>query len=181
MTMMVVALLGDRTKDEWYAWVKGRVERGEPYATPKEFVEPFGQGGNGPRGALMGGQAGGAAGGVPAGILGGALRVGSTDGGISLSFPGSGGAGEDDSEDEGELDLPAIQAALRARMAELEREEAMEGEDGEISGPAQGASITDDADMDDVEDKRIEDVSETEGSTTPKDDAPHAATSGASL
>ncbi|BGP27668.1 Protein phosphatase 2C 2 [Rhodotorula toruloides] len=182
MTMMVVALLGDRTKEEWYAWVKDRVERGVPYATPKEFVEPFGQGGNGPRGALMGGQGGGAAGGVPAGILGGALRVGSADGGISLSFPGSGGAGEDDSEDEGELDLPAIQAALRARMAELEREEAMEGEDGEMSRAAQGVSIMDDADMDDVEDKHIEDVVEPLGSTTtPKDDAPHAASPTTSL
>ncbi|TNY20377.1 phosphatase 2C-like domain-containing protein, partial [Rhodotorula diobovata] len=41
MTIMVVALLGDRTQDEWYAWVKQRVEAGEPYATPKELVEPF--------------------------------------------------------------------------------------------------------------------------------------------
>ncbi|KWU45572.1 PP2C-domain-containing protein, partial [Rhodotorula sp. JG-1b] len=47
MTMMVVALLGDRTEEEWFAWVKERVENGEGYPTPKEYVEPFGQGGNG--------------------------------------------------------------------------------------------------------------------------------------
>ncbi|GAA5863565.1 hypothetical protein JCM8547_007286 [Rhodosporidiobolus lusitaniae] len=142
MTMMVVALLGDRSKDEWYNWVKERVEKGEPYATPKEFVEPFGQGGNGPRGALMGGgsgQGGGAGGG---GLN--AVRVGQAgpNGGITLQFPGQ----EDDSEDETELDLPTIQAALRARMAELEREEEEQGngvedeEMGEGEGEGEGAT-----------------------------------------
>lgn len=138
MTMMVVALLGDRTEEEWFAWIKERVENGEGYPTPKEYVEPFGQGGNGPRGALMAGGSGGASGGsgsgsgsgevAPSGILGGALRVGSlADGTVQLSFGGAdgpNGIGEEDSEDDTELDLPTIQAALRARMAELEQEEA---------------------------------------------------------
>ncbi|GAA5830008.1 hypothetical protein JCM11251_006843 [Rhodosporidiobolus azoricus] len=151
MTMMVVAILGDRTKDEWYTWVKERVEKGEPYATPKEFVEPFGQGGNGPRGALMGGGSGaqGGQGGAPGGILGGALRVGQAGpgGGITLSFPGQ--HGEDDSEEDGdetELDLPTIQAALRARMAELERAEGL----GEGAGE----------DDEEMEEDRIEEVPE---------------------
>ncbi|GJN94379.1 hypothetical protein Rhopal_007459-T1 [Rhodotorula paludigena] len=135
MTLMVVALLGDRTKDEWYQWVKQRVEAGTPYATPKEFVEPFGQGGNGPRGALMAGGSGdNGAGGAPSGILGGAININQVPGALSLAFGGgAGGAGaEDDSEDETELDLPTIQAALRARMAELEREEGV-GEDERIT------------------------------------------------
>ncbi|BGP43534.1 Protein phosphatase 2C 2 [Rhodotorula kratochvilovae] len=123
MTMMVIALLGDRTKDEWYAWVKERVERGEPYNTPKEFVEPFGQGGNGPRGALMGGASGAA----PSGVMGGAVNL-SQPGALSLAL--GGGGGDDDSEEEAELDLPTIQAALRARMAELEREEEEEEHEG---------------------------------------------------
>ncbi|GAA5850421.1 hypothetical protein JCM9279_001410 [Rhodotorula babjevae] len=133
MTMMVVALLGDRTKDEWYQWVKQRVEQGEPYQTPKELVEPFGQGGNGPRGALMGGSSAGAASAAtgidaapPSGILGGAVNVSAL--GRLAGGGGGGAAGDDDSEDETELDLPTIQAALRARMAELEREEAMDGD-----------------------------------------------------
>ncbi|GAA5908524.1 hypothetical protein JCM8208_002654 [Rhodotorula glutinis] len=148
MTMMVVALLGDRTKDEWYQWVKQRVEAGEPYQTPKELVEPFGQGGNGPRGALMGGSSGAAtaATGVdaapPSGILGGAVNVSALG---RLGGGGGGAAGDDDSEDETELDLPTIQAALRARMAELEREEAMD--DGEAEGD-DNAMIEDVTDQD---------------------------------
>ncbi|GAA5982872.1 hypothetical protein JCM11641_002612 [Rhodosporidiobolus odoratus] len=142
MTMMVVALLGDRTKEEWYEWVKGRVESGEGYETPKEFVEPFGQGGNGPRGALMAGGSGAAPGGAGGGMGANAIRVGQAGpgGGITLSFPGQ----DDDSdgeegegEGETELDLPTIQAALRARMAELEREGGggiVSGEDEEEEG-----------------------------------------------
>ncbi|BGP58223.1 Protein phosphatase 2C 2 [Rhodotorula sphaerocarpa] len=148
MTMMVVALLGERSEEEWYAWVKQRVENGEGYPTPKEYVEPFGQGGNGPRGALMAGGSGGAGIGAdgagseaaPGGILGGALRVGSlADGTVQLSFGGADGADgpeghglDDDSEDDAELDLPTIQAALRARMAELEAAE------GQVSGGGTG-------------------------------------------
>ncbi|GAA6063353.1 hypothetical protein JCM10212_004399 [Sporobolomyces blumeae] len=143
MTMMVVALLGDRTQDEWYEWIKHRVEHGEGYPTPKEFVEPFAQGGNGPRGALM---AGGSAN-APSSGGGGGIVVGraGAGGGVHLSLGGGngangGGAGEDESDEdeEGEeLDLPTIQAALRARMAELEREEEEEKQQGE-QGQGQG-------------------------------------------
>ncbi|GAA5906085.1 PP2C family serine/threonine-protein phosphatase [Sporobolomyces salmoneus] len=127
MTMMVVAILGDRTLEEWYEWVKERVEKSEPYNTPREFVEPFAQGGNGPRGALMAGGSGGAQGG---GVVVGRAGPGGGVQGMNLSGLGAGGGaggngvGEEESDDEGEeLDLPTIQAALRARMAEFEREE----------------------------------------------------------
>ncbi|GAA5985697.1 hypothetical protein JCM10908_007077 [Rhodotorula pacifica] len=158
MTMMVVALLGDRTEEEWFAWVKERVENGEGYPTPKEYVEPFGQGGNGPRGALMAGGSGGAAGGNSApqsGILGGALRVGSlADGTVQLSFGGAdgpNGIGEEDSEDDTELDLPTIQAALRARMAELEQEEAFSSSTGGAGANAQADEEEDDAMIEDAD------------------------------
>lgn len=50
MTVLIVALLGGRTKDEWFEWVKQRVESGEAYQTPKEEVDPFAQG---PRGGAV--------------------------------------------------------------------------------------------------------------------------------
>ncbi|KPV73317.1 uncharacterized protein RHOBADRAFT_45884 [Rhodotorula graminis WP1] len=170
MTMMVVALLGDRTKDEWYQWVKERVERGEPYQTPKELVEPFGQGGNGPRGALMGGSSSSNAAGTavdrvdavaPSGILGGAVNMSALG-----RLAGAGGAaGDDDSEDETELDLPTIQAALRARMAELEREEAMD--DGEGGGSGDDTAM-------------IEDVADKDAQAPKQDDAAASASASAS-
>ncbi|GAA5868498.1 hypothetical protein JCM3774_005398 [Rhodotorula dairenensis] len=173
MTMMVVALLGDRTEEEWFAWVKERVENGEGYPTPKEYVEPFGQGGNGPRGALMAGGSGSAnnnnnniaanaGNSAPSGILGGALRVGSlADGTVQLSFgggaDGANGIGEEDSEDDTELDLPTIQAALRARMAELEQEEAF-ATSGSGPGPGGNAAQQQADDDDDDDDAMIEDA-----------------------
>ncbi|SGY17697.1 BQ5605_C015g07862 [Microbotryum silenes-dioicae] len=45
MTAMVIAILGNRTKEEWYDWVAERVEKGVPYPTPKEYTEPFASGG----------------------------------------------------------------------------------------------------------------------------------------
>lgn len=57
MTVMIIAIRGTRSKDEWADWMVERVEKGVGYATPKEFVDPFEQG---PRGALAG--AGGKAG-----------------------------------------------------------------------------------------------------------------------
>jgi protein phosphatase 2C family protein 2/3 len=168
MTMMVVALLGDRTEEEWFAWVKERVENGEGYPTPKEYVEPFGQGGNGPRGALMAGGSGGASGGsgsdevAPSGILGGALRVGSlADGTVQLSFGGAdgpNGIGEEDSEDDTELDLPTIQAALRARMAELEQEEAFSSSDAGAGAGAGAGAQTAAEGNEDEDDAMIEDA-----------------------
>ncbi|KAK4047111.1 Protein phosphatase 2C 2 [Microbotryomycetes sp. JL221] len=101
MTAMIVAIKGDRTMDEWYEWIKGRVESGKPYETPKDLIDPFSQS-NGPRGPM------GAAG-----------RAGS--GGIT-GFVGGRTGEDDDGEEEDEIHLPTIQAALKARMAELERQ-----------------------------------------------------------
>ncbi|KAL8276260.1 hypothetical protein RQP46_011334 [Phenoliferia psychrophenolica] len=100
MTVLLVAILGDRTKAEWYDWVASRYENNVGYATPREFVDPFAQG---PRGALAGGKGG------PPG---------------SLSMALGGGAGQesesDEDEDEGGASssagaLRSIQDALRAQ------------------------------------------------------------------
>ncbi|GAA5921015.1 hypothetical protein JCM1841_003256, partial [Sporobolomyces salmonicolor] len=175
MTLMVVALLGDRTQDEWYEWVKARVDApGDGYATPKEFVEPFAQGGNGPRGALMaGGGSGGAGGGGI--VVGRAGPGGAVPGALSLSYGGGGGHGEgDEDSDEGEeqeFDLPSIQAALRARMAELEREEAARAEaSDEEAGATPAVSKEEDAEMsepnDDEESTASKDAQEAKMTTS---------------
>ncbi|EJD50696.1 PP2C-domain-containing protein [Auricularia subglabra TFB-10046 SS5] len=41
MTMVIVALLGGRTKEQWYAWVKDRVERGHGFPTPAGLPELY--------------------------------------------------------------------------------------------------------------------------------------------
>lgn len=41
MTFMVVALLNGRTKEEWYAWVKDRVEHQYGYETPEELPQIY--------------------------------------------------------------------------------------------------------------------------------------------
>lgn len=51
MTVMIVAIKGTRTKVEWYNWIAERVEKGEPYPTPKSVIDPFSQA---PRGGLSG-------------------------------------------------------------------------------------------------------------------------------
>ncbi|GAA5896278.1 hypothetical protein JCM5296_002934 [Sporobolomyces johnsonii] len=173
MTLMVVALLGDRTPDEWYAWVKARVDApGDGYVTPKEFVEPFAQGGNGPRGALMAGGGGSSGGGI---VVGRAGPGGAVPGALSLAL-GGGAAGGDEDSDEGEeqeLDLPTIQAALRARMAELEREAARaEGGDDE-AGATAAVSKQEDAEMgepddDDDESKDAQEAKMTTSLSPPK-------------
>ncbi|GAA5981323.1 hypothetical protein JCM5350_004364 [Sporobolomyces pararoseus] len=162
MTMMVVAILGDRTQEEWYEWIKQRVEKSEPYNTPKEFVEPFAQGGNGPRGALMAGGSSGAQGG---GVVVGRAGPGGGVQGLNLSaFAGGNGVGEEDSDDEDqELDLPTIQAALRARMAEFEREEQEE----ELASIEQVEDVDESKkeDKDDSEDEKMSDSTKPEASS----------------
>lgn len=91
MTVLIVAILGDRTKTEWQDWVASRYEQNIGYATPREFVDPFAQG---PRGAL----AGGAGGGKPPGSLSMALGVGQ----------------ESESDDDDEGNAPSSSAALRS-------------------------------------------------------------------
>lgn len=41
MTLLIVALLGDRTKAEWYEWVKERVENKVGYDTPESVPPVF--------------------------------------------------------------------------------------------------------------------------------------------
>jgi protein phosphatase 2C family protein 2/3 len=38
MTMVLVALLHGRTKEEWYEWVKGRVDRNSGYTIPQLYT-----------------------------------------------------------------------------------------------------------------------------------------------
>ncbi|KAK4045985.1 Protein phosphatase 2C 2 [Microbotryomycetes sp. JL201] len=124
MTAMIVAIKGSRTIDEWYEWVKKRVEAGKPYETPKDLIDPFSQS-NAPRGAM------GAAGrpGGMAGMLG--RRTGAND---------------EDEDEEDEIDLPSIQAALQARMAELEREHGQQtGDHAEEVEMADGSHADDKA------------------------------------
>ncbi|KAM0790407.1 hypothetical protein ACM66B_003289 [Microbotryomycetes sp. NB124-2] len=104
MTAMIVAIKGDRTTDEWYDWVKQRVEAGKPYETPKDLIDPFSQS-NAPRGAIGAGRPG---------LLG--RRIGGDD---------------DEEEEDDEIHLPTIQAALKARMAELERQHGQEEGEGD--------------------------------------------------
>lgn len=89
MTVLIVALLGGRTKAEWAEWVKSRVESGEGYKTPKDEVDPFAQG---PRGGAV--------------TSHGIAREGQEE-----------ESEEEEGGDEGgaKLDLPAIQEALRAQ------------------------------------------------------------------
>jgi len=41
MTMMIVGLLGGRTKEEWYDWIVKRVENDHGFATPPDLPNPF--------------------------------------------------------------------------------------------------------------------------------------------
>ncbi|KZW03340.1 PP2C-domain-containing protein [Exidia glandulosa HHB12029] len=41
MTLIIIALLRGRTKEEWYAWVKERVERGHGFPTPAGLPELY--------------------------------------------------------------------------------------------------------------------------------------------
>jgi len=41
MTLLIVALLGDRTKEQWYEWVKSRVENNVGYNTPESVPPVF--------------------------------------------------------------------------------------------------------------------------------------------
>lgn len=41
MTICVIALLGGRTKEDWYAWIKKRVEENVGYETPEDIAPVF--------------------------------------------------------------------------------------------------------------------------------------------
>ncbi|KAM0753554.1 PP2C-domain-containing protein [Meredithblackwellia eburnea MCA 4105] len=134
MTAMVVAILGDRTKEEWYNWVAERCENGVGYATPKEPVDPFAQG---PRGA-MGGAA--RAGGPGAGAGAGAGGVTFAHDNEDDDYAASGGGNPMASS---AAALRGIQEALRAQgihisglgeMAEDEDEDEASIEEVEDAG-----------------------------------------------
>lgn len=99
MTVLIVAILGDRTKAEWQDWVAERYEKNVGYATPREFVNPFA---HGPRGAA--GEAGKS--GPP--------------GSLSMALGGAGLEERESVEEEGagassSAALRSIQQALRAQ------------------------------------------------------------------
>lgn len=91
MTICVVALLGHRTREEWYAWVKERVDNKVGWDTPEEISPVFssqggtGQGAEPAYGSALGGLvSGGGAGGGGQG-QGQGMRLG--------GFGGLGGSG----------------------------------------------------------------------------------------
>ncbi|OAV98500.1 hypothetical protein PTTG_07131 [Puccinia triticina 1-1 BBBD Race 1] len=50
MTFMVVAILGGKTKEQWYDMICQRLERGEGHQTPSNFPQPYARG---PRGEMI--------------------------------------------------------------------------------------------------------------------------------
>jgi protein phosphatase 2C family protein 2/3 len=95
MTVCVVALLGGRTKEEWYAWVKERVDNKVGWETPEDIAPVFKQAAAGSAGAGAG----------PGGLSLG--RLGALGGGSVLSALAGGMAqGEEDDERAGALRLP---------------------------------------------------------------------------
>lgn len=78
MTICVVALLGGRTKEEWYAWVKERVEKQVGWETPEDIAPVFtNQGGND-----------------------GGMTMGLGGGSVLSALAGNLGPGQEDDEDE---------------------------------------------------------------------------------
>jgi protein phosphatase 2C family protein 2/3 len=92
MTVVVVALLGGRTTEEWQAWVKERVDNQVGYPTPESVPDVFA---NQPSSTLSG-------------LGGGGFRVGGAGGGLAniASILGASGitfkTADDDSEEEEE-------------------------------------------------------------------------------
>ncbi|KAL9937115.1 hypothetical protein V8E36_004350 [Tilletia maclaganii] len=85
MTICIVGLLNGRTKDEWYAWIKERVENNVGWETPEDIAPVFNTSGAGAGGA----------GGLGAGLRG-ALGGGGGGAGRGLGGGGGGGAGDDE-------------------------------------------------------------------------------------
>ncbi|KAE8259823.1 hypothetical protein A4X13_0g748 [Tilletia indica] len=156
MTICVVGLLNGRTKEEWYAWVKERVEGKVGWDTPEDIAPVFNSnpggaaGGLGAslRGALTGGAAGGAGRGAGAqsgggeseeggmgGLLGG-MRFGQGGGasgqgsGMFSNFGGFGG-GEGDDGDSHVINLPAGLAGALSSAGIVLRPSRQPNEDGE--------------------------------------------------
>lgn len=92
MTISIVALLGGRTKEEWYAWVKQRVDEKIGWETPEDIAPVFNtQGGGNGGGGMSIGRLGG---------MGGSSVLSALAGNL-----GQGGEGDDENEQGGTLRL----------------------------------------------------------------------------
>lgn len=103
MTLCIIGIFGDRTKEEWYAWIKDRVEKNIGWNTPEDVPPIF----RTQRAQAQGAQS----------LFG---SNGSSMRNSALSLDGLGGSGL----------LSAIPRVLGAQGAEEELEEVPESEEG---------------------------------------------------
>lgn len=90
MTVVIIALLGGRTQQEWQAWVKDRVDNKVGYDTPESVPDVFQ---SSPASASIGGLAGS---GFRVGGAGGLANIASILGASGITFK----TPEDDSDEE---------------------------------------------------------------------------------
>jgi len=109
MTIMIVAILGDRTQEQWYDWMVERVNNNVGYETPqlRDLPHPFTARSGGGRPGILSGQLGGAQ-------RNNAILLGQGE----SSDDGYGGTKEvihqsDDEEDDEQTTLTSLAAALR--------------------------------------------------------------------
>lgn len=90
MTICIVALLNGRTKDEWYTWVKDRVEKQVGWETPEDIAPVFNEQGSGDGigAGGMGAMGGGSVLSALAGNLGNGDDDERGDSGATLRLPG---------------------------------------------------------------------------------------------
>ncbi|KAI5478743.1 hypothetical protein MNV49_004668 [Pseudohyphozyma bogoriensis] len=131
MTALIVAIKNGKTMDEWYDWVKSRVDGGVGYKTPKEYVDPFAQGPRGQQsamGASAASRAVGPSGGGPQGVADDEDKPGFPGGSLSelkkaLKAQGLVLAGYDDEDEEMEEDEESEGAATKeaegAKISEI--------------------------------------------------------------
>lgn len=132
MTAMVVAIKGNRTKEEWYNWIADKV-KAEP---PTAVFDPFAQG---PRGGAAGG--------------------GRAPGSLSQALSRQGGAGAEDGEegeDDAAISLPMLQAALRAQGLQIRV--AGQGEElGEEDDESEDETMEGEAKVEEIEEVDVRD------------------------
>ena len=138
MTICVVALLGHRTREEWYAWVKERVDNKVGWDTPEEISPVFssqggtGQGAEPAYGSALGGLGGGGGGGQGQGMrLGGFGGLGG--GGVLSALAGGlqqGVGGTHDEQPQG-IRLPGALAGALSGAGIVFRPGSQLSQDGE--------------------------------------------------
>jgi len=131
MTAMVVAIKGDRTKEEWYNWIADKV-KSEP---PTAVFDPFAQG---PRGGAPGG--------------------GRVPGSLSQALSRQPGGADDDDEgddDEGAISLPMLQAALRAQGLQIRV--AGQGDDEDEEEVSEDETMEGEAKVEEIEEADVHD------------------------